>query len=348
MKHISKYLSLALALMLLWSVTLPAAADAVPSGQEAVVDPDEDYQGNVILPEEQDEDKDNPAPAEQSDDDWTSAAQVLAENGNVLVSDSVTFDPKTGMYVYAVGNSGNEVRASVANGMIVTGSVKIVGATLMIYRDGALWEGDPSNVTEPGEYVVMAQTGNQTPRLFTFTLAGTANNNIYAYSLPTGMIVTNATRNGEDTDYDRSTVPMQSDGLYHVEYESLSTGAKYALDLNIDRTPPELSFSGKIDGNNRVHSALGFSGLQEGDTIRATLDGTEIDVHVNSDGSGEFTDSGSYVITVYDAAGNSTVYGYIVMLYFNASGIAFFAVVIACLLALGIYIYIKRKKLEIG
>ena len=316
----------------------------------SVVDPDDDYQGNVILPQEPEDDADETDPAEDDTDDaWSSAVSspVLTENGTVWISDSMTYDPNTHQYVYPIGDG--EVRASVAHGMIVTNPVKIVGATLLIYKDGLLWEGDPSGISEPGEYVVMGQTGSQILRLFTFTIAGSANNSIYAYNLPSGMIVTNATRNGEDTDYDRSTVPMQEDGLYHVEYESLSIAeAKYAVDINIDRTPPEIQFSGKIDENNRVHSALGFSGLQDGDTIQAKLDGEDIEVHVNPDGTGEFVESGSYVITVYDAAGNSTVYGYIVLLYLNASGLAFFAVLAASVAALLIYIYIKRKRLEIG
>ena len=141
---------------------------------------------------------------------------------------------------------------------------------------------------------------------------------------------------------------MQADGRYHIEYESLSTGAKYALDINIDRTPPALQFSGSIDENNRVHSPLAFSGLQSGDTIQATLDGVSVDVSVHADGTGEFKDNGSYVITVYDEAGNSTSYGYIIMLYFNASSIAFFAVLLAAVAAVVIYIVIKRKRLEIG
>lgn len=316
----------------------------------SVVDPDDDYQGNVILPQEPEDDSDETDSAEDDRDDaWSSAVStpVLTENGTVWISDSMTYDPNTHQYVYPIGDG--EVRASVAHGMIVTNPVKIVGATLLIYRDGLLWEGDPSGISEPGEYVVMGQTGSQILRLFTFTIAGSANNSIYAYSLPAGMIVTNATRNGEDTDYDRSIVPMQEDGLYHVEYESLSIAeAKYAVDINIDRTPPEIQFSGSIDENNRVHSALGFSGLQDGDTIQAKLDGEDIEVRVNPDGTGEFTESGSYVITVYDAAGNSTVYGYIVLLYLNASGLAFFAVLAASAAALLIYIYIKRKRLEIG
>lgn len=315
----------------------------------SVVDPDDDYQGNVILPQEPEEDSDETDPEDDTDDAWSSAIStpVLTENGTVWISDSMTYDPNTHQYVYPIGDG--EVRASVAHGMIVTNPVKIVGATLMIYKNGQLWEGDPLSISEPGEYVVMGLYGSQTLRLFTFTVAGSANNSIYAYTLPTGMIVTNATRNGEDTDYDRSTVPMQEDGLYHVEYESLSIAeARYALDINIDRTPPEIQFSGNIDENNRVHSALGFSGLQDGDTIQAKLDGEDIEVRVNPDGTGEFTESGSYIITVYDAAGNSTVYGYIVLLYMNASGLAFFAVLAASVAALLIYIYIKRKRLEIG
>lgn len=162
------------------------------------------------------------------------------------------------------------------------------------------------------------------------------------------MAVLNATLNGEQTEFDRSSVPMQAEGTYRVEYECLSTGKIYSLELVVDRTPPELEFHGDIDGSNRVHSALGFSGVQPGDTVQATLDGAPISVSVASDGTGEFTQSGSYIITVYDAAGNRSVYGYTVMLYFNASSLAFFAVLIATVLAVLIYVFMKRKRLEIG
>ena len=266
----------------------------------------------------------------------------------VWFTDSMYYDLRTREFVYLVGDSGSVVRASVANGMIVTGTVKIVGNTLLIYRDGKLREDDSEYISDPGEYVVMAQTGNQTPRLFTFTLVGEATSKVYSYNLPTGMIVQTATRNGEETDYDRTIVPMQEDGLYHVEYECISTGVIYVLDINVDRTPPEVTFSGKIDKNNRVHSALSFSGLKPSDVMRVTVDGNPIDVTVNADGTGELTQSGSYIITVYDAAGNVSEYGYTVMLYLNASAVVFFVILAAAIIAVIAYILIKRKRLEIG
>ena len=266
----------------------------------------------------------------------------------VELTSSMYYDTAAKEFVYPVANSGTTVRASVANGMIVTDPVRVSGATLLIYQDGEPWEGDPAAITEPGEYVVMAQTGSQTPRLFTFTLAGAATSSVFAYNLPFGMIVLTAARDGEEIAYERSTVSMQEDGRYHVEYECPSTNAIYTLDLNVDRTPPELSFSGKIDKNNRVHSALAFSGVETGDTVQVTRDGSNFDVDVHSDGTGELTQSGSYIITVYDAAGNITEYGYTIMLYLNAGSWAFFAVLLVAALAIIIYIFVKRKSLKIG
>ena len=350
-----------LAVLLLSATTAAAAAtdlSAAPPGQ-AETDADQSMEnavyepapgGSVVEPSVGDGTVIRPASDSDSDGEpyGSGALQGSANEKDVWLTDMMYYDTVQGEYVYLVGDSGNVVRSSVADGMIVTGSVMVDGATLLIYQDGELWEGDAMVISEPGEYVVMAQTGNQTPRLFTFLLAGPAVSGVYAYNMPSGMAVLNATLDGEPTEYDRSSVPMQTDGTYHVEYECLSTGVIYTLELTVDRTPPELQFHGDIDGNNRVHSALGFSGVQPGDTVLATLDGASIDVTVASDGTGEFTQSGSYIITVYDAAGNRSVYGYTVMLYFNASSLAFFAVLIATVLAVLIYVFMKRKRLEIG
>ena len=287
-------------------------------------------------------------PAQAAEAVYDETEQPVIDEEMVWLTNEMAYDLRTREFVYPVGDSGTEVRATVADGMIVTGTVKIVGNTLLIYRDGKLREDDSEYISDPGEYVVMAQTGNQTPRLFTFTLVGEATSKVYSYNLPTGMIVQTATRNGEETDYDRTIVPMQEDGLYHVEYECISTGVIYVLDINVDRTPPEVTFSGKIDKNNRVHSALSVSGLKPSDVMRVTVDGNPIDVTVNADGTGELTQSGSYIITVYDAAGNVSEYGYTVMLYLNASAVVFFVILAAAIIAVIAYILIKRKRLEIG
>ena len=273
---------------------------------------------------------------------------VPAEDGRSWLTNSMYYDTAARLFCYPVENSRSEIRANVADGMIVTNPVSIQGVSVMLYQDGRLWNGDAANVTEPGEYVVMAEVAGKSTRIFTFPLVGSATSTVYAYHLPAGMYVNEAERDGEPIPYERASVPMQEDGLYHVVYECISTGVIYELSINVDRTPPELEFSGEIDENHRVHSALRFSGVQEGDIIKATLDGVSIDVYVNADGTGELPDSGRYIITVYDAAGNSTEYGYTVLLYLNASSLSFFLLLAACVLAIIVYVIIKRKRLEIG
>ena len=324
MKQLKPILLLLLAAALLLTLSLPAAA----------TDPGSD----IVVPGQNDQSPEDDSPLEP----------VPVNTSRFLIEDSMGYDLSTQAYFYPVGNSGTEVLANVADGMIVTTPVRIQGATLLIYKDGELWNGKPDNITEPGEYVVMAQTGNQTPRLFTFTLVGKASSTIYAYSLPRGMYVLTATRDGEETDHDRSVIPMQEDGLYHVEYEFVAAEKIYSLDINVDRTPPEVQFSGNIDSNNRVHSSLLMTGLQDGDVVRANLDGSAIDVNVNADGTCELKQSGVYIITVFDAAGNRSEYGYTIMLYLNSGGIAFFALLIVSVVALCVYILIKRRRLKIG
>lgn len=286
--------------------------------------------------------------ARYTEEDPAADPAPAVDQNIVWLTDSMSFDKEKGEFVYPVGNSGSVVRASVANGMIVNGPVRITGATLLIYLNGKLWEEDPSNITEPGEYVVLAQTGNQTPRLFTFTLVGSSASLIYSYNLPAGMIVIDATRDGEEIVCEQTAVPMQEDGAYHIVYECLAAGRTYELNLNVDRTPPELRFDGKIDENHRVHSALTISGLQQDDTLQATLDGTPIELSVQAYGTVELAQSGSYIFTVYDAAGNRSEYGYTIMLYLNAGSLAFFALLIAAIVTVVVYIIIKRKRLEIG
>lgn len=270
-----------------------------------------------------------------------------AVDGNLIwLNKTMAYDLDERAFSYPIGDS--VVLSSVADGMIVTGSARVRGKTLIIYRNGTLWEGNAEKITEPGDYVVTAQTGNETPRLFSFTLAGSGIATVYNYRMPAGMYVRSVTRDGETASFQRDSVPMQEDGLYHVTYECVATGIVYELNLNVDRKPPQVRFEGEIDENNRVHSALRFSGLEQEDVLQVLLDGVPLEVDVHADGTGELTQSGSYVITVFDAAGNKSEYGYIIMLYFNYGSIVFFALLSASLIALALYIFIKRKRLEIG
>lgn len=284
---------------------------------------------------------------EQSEDPDAAGQAVPAADSLVWLSNTMYFDLKTGEFIYPIGSTSSQVRSNAADGMITTEPVSVSGVAVTVYRNGTLFEDDISRITEPGEYVVLGQSENQNPRLFTFRLVDKTAD-IGGYTMPTGMNVNSASCDGEPIYFRSDYVPMENDGKYHIEYECPSTGRKYGLELTVDRKPPELAFSGSIDENNRVYSALHFAGVEPGDTLYVTLDGKQIDVTVNSDGTGELTQSGSYVIKAFDAAGNSTEYGYTVMIYFNAGSIAFFVLLIASIIAVIVYVYIKRKRLQIG
>lgn len=276
------------------------------------------------------------------------------DESQIWLSDSMYYDTKERDFIYPLGETGLFLHSNVADGMITASPVYVRNGMIIAYKDGQLMDhnsNEPLEVEEPGEYVIMSQVGGQTIRLFSFTLTGPTSSVIFGYNLPDGMYVTRAELNGEEIGYDRYYVPMQQDGLYHIEYECMSTylsNLVYSLDVTVDRDPPELEFSGSIDEKHRVHSALHISGIEEGGSIRVTLDGSPLDVNVNRDGTAELPDSGNYVIEAFDAAGNRSEYVYTVLIYLNSGGLVFLAILIASILAVAIYILIKRKKLKIG
>ena len=287
---------------------------------------------------------------------WSSDAEIpTADESQIWLSDSMYYDTKTGDFIYPLGETGLFLHSNAANGMISTNPVYVKGGLIIVYKDGQLIERSNSNeafeTADPGEYVIMSQVGGQTIRLFSFTVTGPTSSVIFGYNVPDGMYVTRATLNDEEISFDRYYVPMQQDGLYHIEYESMNTYVSnlfYSLDVTVDRKPPELEFSGSIDEKHRVHSALHVSGIEEGGSIRVTLDGSPLAVNVNRDGTVDLPESGNYVIEAFDAAGNRSEYVYTVLIYLNSGGLVFLAILIASILAVAIYILIKRKKLKIG
>ena len=155
-------------------------------------------------------------------------------------------------------------------------------------------------------------------------------------------------RDGRDVFDGRYQLNMEEEGLYKVEYECGATERVYSFTTTIDRTPPALRFSGKIDSQKRVHSALSFSGMESTDTMVLLRDAVQVNQHVNNDGTGTITDSGNYVMRVYDAAGNMKEYTFQIMVYLNAGAWLFVILVIAVIAAVVIYVFLKKKHLKIG
>ena len=266
----------------------------------------------------------------------------------VSVSSGVVYDPTTRDFVFDVDNGRAQLHSSVLDGMVVSSTVTISGGGVFLYRNGSEYSGSLSPVSDPGEYVVMINTGERNYRVLSFTIVGKFTNYVNTYRMPTGMIVNELYYNGEAIDFDYSSVSMEREGTYRVITECIASGTMYTLETTIDRTPPTLEFAGQMDARGHYGSAVTISGLQKGEKIRATKDGSTIDLEQQTDGTYKLVDSGQYDIIAYDEAGNFSEYPVMIMAYLNASGAAFVALLILTVAAVIIYVIHKRRKLRIG
>lgn len=274
--------------------------------------------------------------------------------GRVYVSSGVYYDYNAHAFLYSLGGNAGEVSCGAVDGMVLSRETVPIGVSLdapvTVYRNGQELSGTPGEVADVGEYTVVTQAEGRTRQLLKFTIVGASTNALETFSVPDGFYVQEATRDEEeDVTIDRYSVNMSNEGAYHIVYTCSATGISYTLDTVIDRTPPELTLGGRFDDEMRTRSAVTFDGLRPGDTIRATNLGESVLPEMNGTNTGgTFYDTGRYTLTVYDAAGNSTTYEFIILTYFNATSLMFFALVLLCAAAVFVYVHFKRKNLKIG
>ena len=272
-------------------------------------------------------------------------------SGRSALSGTMYYDWYLHDFAYPIGDTLGEVHSNAADGMVLTTPVSISvsgDSPVTVYRDGSEYTGNLGRIDGVGAYTVSANLGGQTRRLLSFTLVGSSTNTIHNLLMPDGFYITEATRDGEPVFADRYSVSMEEEGDYVVQYECSATDIVYKLETRIDRTPPALSFAGRIDSQGRVRSALSFTGLQPGDGVYLTRSGEPGDYTMNDDGSATIYDPGNYVMIVRDSAGNEVEYDFIILQYYNLQSWVFFLLVFAALCAVGIYVLVQRKRLKIA
>lgn len=268
------------------------------------------------------------------------------ESTRVLISGATSYDRKAGAFVYPVGSSAYEVRANVADGMIVNTPVSITaddGVALTVVRNGTeLEDAELSQISKVGAYAV--NVGGVEAALFSFTIVGTESNLSGGYAMPEGFYMLDATLDGEETVYDRNYIGMESEGLYEIEYVCPATALHYHLTITIDRTPPQITLEGKADKNGRFHSAVQIGGVEPGGSVALTRDGA--DYAYPSDG--RLSEAGMYVLQVYDQAGNAATEQFTVLAYLNVSSFLFFAALALSGAAVASYVVFQRKRFKIS
>ena len=265
----------------------------------------------------------------------------------VRLADGMYYDFDRRAYAYPVGDGLYEVYASVADGMIVTDRVSIStnnAVTLNVYRDGeALENVDLNEISQIGDYVVSAKSGDSTANLFSFRIIGPETNLSGGYSMPAGFYILEATLGEEEAFYERSYIGMQEEGFYHIEYICPANELRYTLETTIDRTPPQIELEGRRDEEGRFHSAVDVRGLQQGDSVSMTYN----DVSAAFPADGRLDESGIYTLWVTDSAGNTTMEQFAIMVYFDLNSLIFFALICASLAGVLGYMLYKRKKLKV-
>jgi hypothetical protein len=266
-----------------------------------------------------------------------STGQTASEK--VWITSDMYYDREKKLFGYSAGDE--DVYATVADGMIVRGTVYIQipeNLTATLYLDGYSAAFTGGELETPGSYTLEISDNGQTTQLFSYWIVNGATNQVLNYTMPEGFRLTNATRNGEATNWSRDFINMSEEGHYIVSYECTKTEVPYTLDVTVDTTPPTLVLDG-VDETGKARGPVAITEKAEEDTLIVTKDGKEYSLVM----SRVLTQTGRYVVTVTDPAGNSTVYPFAIMLYLDRNGaifgILFLGVVIT---VVALFMYYKK------
>ena len=268
---------------------------------------------------------------------------VDAYSDRVRVTDGVYYDRTRMGYVYE-SPSGQQVLCTAANGMVVQEAVRIApdeGTNVILYKNGkAVEEPDLSRIYEVGDYVVeVVSAGGQSCQLLAFSIVGDVTCRMEGYSMPEGFVITDATLDGKETGWDRSYISMTEEGQYVISYRCPRNGLNYELNVGIDHTPPALALEAVENG--RARGPVSLADLEDGAAITIQLNGKQEPYRE------ELTESGDYRIWVMDEAGNLTTYEFSILVYFDFNSLVFIGMLAAVLVAVGAYIVLSRKRLEV-
>ena len=272
-----------------------------------------------------------------------SSSEEAEEQTTIALSDTCYYDLQSGLFGYHT--EGGDVFATVPDGMITRENVTVYipeGMESTLYWEGLSAPFTGATLSDKGGYTVEVTIDGQPVNLFSFVITGAQNNNILNYTMPAGFRIVSATRDGEETPFTRGFVDMSQEGRYYISYDLPSAGIAYTLDLLVDVTPPTLIIYG-IDEQGKARGPVTIERTGENDVISVTRDGEAVSMLL----SYTFTQSGKYVATVTDTAGNATEYPFTILIYLDKNGWIFGALFIVVIAAVVGYIIYKRKHLKV-
>ena len=306
---------------------MTAALLVQKTGREAFAD---DYYGRL-----------DPFTGERVNEDGTDAGDE--DQTMIWLSDRMYYDLERRMYGFPMDRG--VVYSNVADGMITRENVTLSipdGMGTVILQDGAAIEYTGQELRNNGNYVVQIQENGQTATVLTFTITGARNGRILNYSMPDGFRIVSASKDGEIIGYSRKFVDMSVEGSYTVSYECPLTQMSYTLYLTVDTTPPVLTLEG-VGEDGKARGPVTISGKGEYDTLNITKDGEPYSMIM----SYTLTQSGRYVVTVSDEAGNVNTYQFTIMIYLDRNGWIFTAIFVLLIIGIVVYVHYHRTHLKV-
>ena len=263
-----------------------------------------------------------------------------AAANRISVGNGIIYDMDQFLYGYSTASG--YIYATVLDGMLTQTGVEISaddGVDYTLYKESETYTPQESTITEAGNYTVTTGQKGSEQKVFSFTVVKDAINAPASYAMPTGCVVISETLDGEDALSDNRTVDFGTEGHYNIVYRCVRNNVEYTLDVTVDRTPPTITVDGVKNG--RARSEVTLKDLEAGASVVILKDGETISTRA------VLTQPGAYTVKVTDAAGNSNVYSFYILFYLNAGGISFGLILLAAIVALGIYLYVSRRRLRV-
>ena len=283
-------------------------------------------------------------PAE--DPNGENASYVILQEG------SFGYDKEHRCYVNEVGSL--SFTSNIPNGAVLSSGKRSVSFTIpgglsaILYCDGeALTGADLANITEPGNYILEVAASNSSDGIsFSFCILDETTNAVTEFDLPAGFDFEHIMLEEEmlTPDYINYTQLME-DGAYEIIWACEEIGQRYTTSFVLDTVAPTLELPEVTDGE--AHSEVTLTDLEPGAHIvleEKKTGKTETIIYADT----EIKDAGTYHLTVYDAAGNSTSYDFTIHVYLNLSAFAAIGLLLAGILGLWFYSRYIKKHPRVG
>lgn len=276
---------------------------------------------------------------------------LTSANGSYIPLDGTRsgYDKDQHCFVNYVGSL--SFTSNIPNGAMISKNQTVsfdlpTGLTGILYRNGdAVTDADLTNINQTGNYLL--EVGSHAASdTFAFQIVGDMNNSLRELQLPPSFTFDYVNLNNETlTTTFTNYTELLEDGVYEVRWSCREIGISYNLNFTLDTVAPTLALPEVTNGE--AHSKVTFADLEQGAYVVAEEKKTG-EVKTLNLATAELEDPGTYHLTVYDQAGNSTSYNFTIHFYLNLSAFAAIGLLLAGVLGLWFYSRYIKKHPRVG